>query len=101
MFEASMNFDLDNVEPFMEQLEGQLKLGLPVAELVAFTRSTAVDDDRMKILSVRFRGETTSLDYRVFMDDVEAPDLYFFTPSEELSRAIDTQLKDFADKHGL
>ena len=101
MFEASMNFDLENVEPFLTQLESRLNLGLPVPELVAFTQSTAIDDERVSTLSVRFGGEVISLDYRVFMDDVDAPDLYFFTASEELCKAIGAELSDFAEKHGL
>lgn len=35
MNEASMNFDMENVKPFLSRLEANLKLGLPVEDLVA------------------------------------------------------------------
>src|SRR5688500_10607304 len=95
MFEAGMNFDLESVEPFLNQLDSQLQLGLPVAELVTFTRSTAVEDERTKTVSVRFKGVATKLEYRVFMDDIDAPDLYFFTPSADLAAAINARLQKF------
>ena len=101
MYETSMNFDLENVGPFLDQLENRLHLGLPVADLVMFTRSTAVESENTRTLSVKYRGEVTRLDYRVFMDDIDAPDLYFGTSSKELSEAIDAELRQFADERGL
>ncbi len=101
MFEASMNFDLENVEPFLKRLNSELHLELPVAELVAMTRAVTIDDEVEKAVMVRFGGTSIVLKYRVFMDDVEAPDLYFFTESQPLAEAIDEQLSQFADQAGL
>jgi hypothetical protein len=32
------------------------------------------------------------------MDDIDAPDLYFLTPSSELAASIDAQLMEYADE---
>jgi hypothetical protein len=101
MFEASMNFDLEHVEPFLKQLDTELGLHLPVAELVSMTGSTPVESEATKSISVTFGGNSVLLEYRVFMDDVAAPDLYFFTESQALAKAIDDQLSRFADKVGI
>ena len=66
-----------------------------------FTRSTAVESENTRTLSVKYGGEVTRLDYRVFMDDIDAPDLYFGTSSKDLSEAIDAELRQFADERGL
>ena len=96
-----MNFDLENAVLFLAGLESHTKLGLPVSELVAFTQTTTVKQERSKHLTVNFRGQARSLEYRVFMDDVDAPDLYFFTPSKELAKLIQSEMRAFAKKHGL
>ncbi|MCW5572997.1 MAG: hypothetical protein KIT37_08200 [Steroidobacteraceae bacterium] len=101
MFEASMNFDLENVEPFLIQAEAALGLGLPVAELAAFARDTPVEAERVRTLRVPFGGTTVPLEFRVFMDDIDAPDLYFFTPSKGLADAIQAELQQFASDRGL
>src|SRR5262245_31414775 len=59
VFEASMNFDVESVEPFLNQLENRLQLGLPVAGLVVLTRSTTVDSENARTLSVKYRGVAT------------------------------------------
>ena len=97
MFEASMNFDLSAVRPFLERLEDSLALDLPVDELVDLARTTPVDEERSRMLRVTFDGTTTQLEYRVFMDDIEAPDLYFFTPSELLAERIGEQMDTAGD----
>jgi hypothetical protein len=101
MFEASMNFDLADVQPFLAQLNSQLTLDLPVSELVEFTRATTVESERSRALTVTFQGAPVPLEYRVFMDDIDAPDLVFLTSSQALADAIDEQLGEFAEQHGM
>ena len=97
MFEASMNFDVENVEPFLRQLNSELHLELPIAELVSMTRAATIDNEVEKTVTVQFEGASIVLKYRVFIDDVDAPDLYFFTDSQPLAEAIDEQFSRFAD----
>lgn len=99
--EASMNLDLRHVRPFLLQLDGRLALGFDVEKLARFAAQTPLERERSLTVKVKFSGHTVPLEFRVFMDDVEAPDLYFFTPSADLSRAIDAELADFAEQNGL
>jgi hypothetical protein len=101
MYESSMNFDLKDVQTFLSNLNERLQLALPVDDLVAATESTPIDAESRRALITMFNGESVQLEYRVFMDDIDAPDLYFFTGSEELSKAIDSQLSQFAEEHGI
>jgi hypothetical protein len=101
MYEASTNFDLENVEPFLRRLDSQMNLGLPISDLMEMTRATKPEQEMSRSTSVRFKGATVDLEYRVFMDDIDSPDLYFFTSSKELANSIEEQMMEFADELGL
>ena len=101
MHEASMNFDLENVKPFLKRIDTRLELNLPIDELVEMTKRTRPGTEQSRTIDVTFRGSKTQLEYKVFMDDVDSPDLYFFTPSNELAEAIQEELVAFADELGL
>jgi hypothetical protein len=101
MFEASMNFDGANVEPFLRHLEDELQLGLPIENLIEFAQRVAVEAEHGTTMEVDYGGERLKLEFRVFMDDEDAPDLYFLTPSEELSKAIGARMAAFAEERGL
>jgi hypothetical protein len=101
MNEASMNFDMENVEPFLSRLEAHLALGLPVQDLVAMTRSVEIEAEVSRTFQVTFSSSPATLEYRVFLDDVDAPDLYFLTTSKPLADAIQAELNQFADDNGL
>jgi hypothetical protein len=101
MHEASMNFDLENVAPFLKRINSRFNLNLPVDELVKMTYQTKMETEQSRTIQVTFDGLQTQLEYRVFMDDIDAPDLYFFTPSKDLAEAIDDQLVAFADELGI
>ena len=85
----------------LARLEARLHLGLPVQDLVKITRQTAIEHESRREFQVTFKGTKVLLEYRIFMDDVDSPDLYFFTSSKELAHAIDKQLASFAEDHGL
>jgi hypothetical protein len=87
-YEASTNFDLEDVAPFMFALENKHRLGLNVEEIVTFTSETPIDDERKMALMVNYGGQRIDLEYRVFMDDIDAPDIYFFTSSKTLAALI-------------
>ena len=99
--EASMNFDLENVRPFLEQVNGNLNLGLDVDTLVEFTESLEVGDEKRLVFSVQFKGRTLGMIYQVYMDDIDAPDLYLFVETEELENALQSEMVAFAESLGL
>jgi hypothetical protein len=95
LFETSVGFDMEDVRPFLEMLEANLGLGLDAQKLVKFTARTWLEQERSKVLRVRFRDELVSLEYRVEMDDIRSPDISFLSPSEALITEIDRVLDEF------
>jgi len=100
-FESSMNFDLENVRPFLEQLEASLHLGLEVDRLVNLTERTEVETTNGSAFQVSYDGDRVDVRYAAFMDDFDAPDLYFFVRSEPLANAIDREMDVFCERMGI
>lgn len=100
-FEASMNFELPNVRPFLLELNSDLALEIDVEEVVSFVRLVPVEDEVATKIRVRFNGVDQSLTLNVYMDDSESPDLYFFSEDEQLAQAIQKQMIAFAESRGL
>ena len=99
--EASMNFDFSGLEPFLLQVADGLD-GLSRADvtaLIAGVRELDVEAEREWVFDVRHEGAPAKLRVRVFMDDLDAPDLYFFT-SAELAAELQERLIAFAEEQG-
>jgi hypothetical protein len=94
--EASMNFDREDVRPFLTGLERRLHLGLDVAALAEFLLDAPVDEEHAVTIPIRFQGEPGALLVRVYMDDIDSPDLHFETDSKPLRNAIDAEMADFS-----
>ena len=101
LFEASMNFDVSNVRPFLLELNSDLGLDLDVEEIVSLVRSVPEEEEISTETKVTFGGKTHTLILIVYMDDNESPDLYFFAEDESLAKAIQKQMVSFAESRGL
>jgi hypothetical protein len=100
--EASMNFDLDWVGPFLSRLTTLVE-GFGDAEVRQLSESIAeipVESERSWDFMVRYQGAEVPLRVRAFMDDIDAPDLYFFT-SPQLASAIQRELRTYAESLGM
>jgi hypothetical protein len=100
--EASMNFDLDGVGPFLSRLTTLVE-GFGDAEVRQLSESIAeipVESERSWDFMVRYQGAEVPLRVRAFMDDIDAPDLYFFT-SPQLASAIQRELRTYAESLGM
>ena len=100
--EASMNFDLDAVGPFLAGLTTLVE-GFGDAEVRQLSEDIAgipVESERSWDFMVRYQGVEVPLRVRAFMDDIDAPDLYFFT-SPELAGAIQRELSIYAESLGM
>jgi hypothetical protein len=73
-----MGFDLENVAPFLADLEAKYKFGIEVNNLAEFAASVSVEEEKSIIIKISDSGRNSKMEFRVFMDDVEAPDLYMF-----------------------
>jgi hypothetical protein len=99
--EASMNFDKENVRPFLTELERRLHLGIEIDALARFLLDTPIDEEHAVTIPIRYQGKPMALLVRAHMDDIDAPDLYFETDSKVLRKAIDAEMVRFAKARGL
>lgn len=98
-----MNFDTENVGLFMHWVNAHSSLTLPedfIADVVVALPEIAVDTTESFKAHVLTASGAEAIKLNVFMDDHEAPDLYFFG-SEAVIAAIDTCMQSFANEHGL
>lgn len=101
LHEASMNFDLEDLEPFLREMAGKLDGfgSRDVETIVKGVHSMAVDDEVEWRFSVRRDGRGVPLVVRVFLDDVDAPDLFLFSDAA-LAGELQADLRAFSERLG-
>lgn len=101
LHEASMNFDLETVAPFLERMRHRvpsLSEG-DVRGLVGEVNGLAVGEEAEVMLEVSYGGETVPFKVTIRMSDSGAPDISFFT-SLALAKVVEEELEAFADELG-
>jgi hypothetical protein len=100
--EASMNFDQEGVGPFLAQLSRSFTSGLEPSQAETLAQSIdslPVEQSGNWEYEVVACGRTERLVIVAFKDDVDAPDLAFYS-SPELAARIQLQLESFAKAQG-
>jgi hypothetical protein len=97
--EASMNFDQEGVGPFLNELSRSVNSNFDAGALTRAIDSLPVDQTGSWEYSVTSEGQTERLVVVVFKDDIDAPDLAFYS-SPDLAVRIQTQLESFAQAQG-
>lgn len=95
--ETSMNFDLQEVAPFLTQLGNNPRFTFPSAlaeEIALGLQGMGVDETRRWKLTCDFDRQPILMEIAAFMDDIDAPDLTFFGTLEAVAE-IDTELAAF------
>ncbi len=92
--EASMNFDLEGLEPFLQRLAQKVDGFGPaeIASVMGGVSEMAVDEERDWNFTVQHAGSLAPLRVHIILDDADAPDLHFFT-STELAALIQDELQ--------
>jgi hypothetical protein len=101
--ESSMSFDMGNVRPFLKRVASFIESGFDDAkidQIVAFVESLSHNDEAEMQLEIVHGGSPTPLIIRVFVDDIDAPDIYCFTASA-LARSIDAEYDAFCEELGI
>ncbi len=100
--QTSMNFASDEVAPFLTQLANNPRLDFP-ADLAKEVRGNlacmAVEDTRRWRVTGAIDDQPIQMEIEAFMDDVDAPDLYFFSTQAAISE-IERELEAFAEAIG-
>jgi len=103
MAESSMNFALANVRPFLERIAHLVDSGFGRGEIdrvVSLAESMKHDEERELTFQITHQGRNSPFLIRVFMDDIDAPDVYFFGP-KALAEQIDAEMGRFCEELGI
>ena len=100
-YETSMNFDMEHVRPFLSQVEEAFQLGLDVDHLAKGVAEAEVETAYGCDLNLVFEDEPVNIKFSAWIDDIDAPDLYFYVTSEKLAKGIDAEMAKFCEAHGL
>jgi hypothetical protein len=99
--EASMNFDLKDVQPFISRLNGKFAL-LSFQDTDHVAReieALPVKQTGQWNFQVNYQSQAVPLRIQALKDDVDAVDIYFFT-APTLAATIQTEMKAFAKENG-
>ena len=101
--EASTNFDKKHVVPFLERASKIFESGFGPAEVkkvAALMERMKMDEEKELTFSVKFKGQAVPLRVRLFMDDIDAFDLYIFSSADVATR-VNELMRKFAEEHGM
>ena len=79
--EASSNFDSDEVDGFLQKVSGLVESGFGETErnqVTQILKSMKVDEQKSLEFAVKFREQSSPLRATLYLDDVDAVDMYFF-----------------------
>jgi hypothetical protein len=99
----STSFDADTVRPFLERIGPFIESGFGPAQIdqVAQSLTALAPDQEQKFeFPIRYAGKDARLAVQIVMDDLQAPDLYFFSPPA-LTRQIASEMARFAKDRGM
>ena len=100
-YEASMNFDMKNVSPFLTELNTKFDFGVDVKKLVEFTKVVPINSDKAIEVDIKIRGKKSTLRYGVFMSDLDSPDVYLFFDDYDITNEVDAFMLSWAENKGL
>lgn len=98
-----MNFGAENVAPFLDRVSPLIESGFGTHEkkkVLDLLATLQIDDEKELSFAIRYAGAKSTLKVRLFIDDVGAPDVYFFA-CPPLSIAIQAAMEKFADELGI
>ncbi|MBT2701316.1 hypothetical protein J7E79_29100 [Bacillus sp. ISL-40] len=99
--EASMNFDMNNVKPFLQRISPLVESGFSTKEInqVQENLEKMEPDDEYEVgrFDIVYRDKKTPIIIKAFMDSPEAPDVYIFT-EPDLANQIQEEMIKFADE---
>lgn len=100
--DTSMNFDLEEVAPFLTRLGNHPRFTFPTdfaAEISRAIGDLPVDATKRWSVTCGFDDADITLQIEAFMDDVDAPDLAFFSTQSAITE-IERELEAFAEATG-
>jgi len=100
-YEASMNFDMKNVSPFLTELNSKFDFRIDVKTLVEFTKVVPISSNKIIEVDIIIRGKKSKLRYGVFMSDYDSPDVYLVFDDYGITNEVDEFMIFWAEHKGL
>jgi len=100
LVEASMNFDGEMVQPFLERIAPLIDTGFSKAKIeqvVICTEDMEVDQTEKFRFEIIYAGKPSELQIEIFMDDVDAPDISFYA-EPKLSKIIEAEMHRYCEE---
>lgn len=101
--EWSTNFDTENVAPFLQRIAPHIESGFAepeISRVLKLIEAMEVDDEKQLTFKIRYAGEPSDFKIGVFLDDIDAPDLYFFAPAG-LCKHLSAEMEKFAEEREM
>lgn len=101
--EFSSNFDLSDIQPVMQLLSQRITSGFSESEverIIVLAKRLKVDEEGNFDFEVSYNGKKGKLQIKIAMDDIESPDVYFFSNMPELIEMIKTSIRNYTEKLG-
>jgi len=101
--ESSTGFDMEHVRPFLQRISPLIESGFGEAEIqqvCQLAESMAHDAEQELEFPIRYAGRANLLRIGIFMDDIDSPDIYFYSPPA-LAAQIDAEMETFFDELGM
>jgi hypothetical protein len=93
--ETSTNFDMEQVEPLLKKIAGWIDSGFGEDEIQALIKKLKrlkPDGSHEIVYVIDYKGKRDPFRIHTFMDDVDAPDIYFHGP-KTLIRKIEKEIE--------
>jgi hypothetical protein len=101
--ESSMNFDMKNLRPFLVRLSHIVQAGFSESEIetvISLAMKLKVDQQNDFTFDIKYNDKSTKLKISILLDDIDAPDVYFYS-CPELANAINNEMVKFAEELGI
>jgi hypothetical protein len=101
--ESSSSFDMENLEPFLQRVMKLIPQGFTlreVSQVIEMAKTMAHEEEKEIEFKIQFAGQPSIFKVRIFMDDVDTADTYFFSPSG-LATRIDAEMEQFFEELGI
>lgn len=95
MSETSVNFDMDQVQPFLRRVARFISSGfgsVEISRLIKRIKRLKPDESCPFVYPIVFMGVAAPFRIVVFMDDIDAPDVDFYAPVK-LTRQIENEIR--------
>lgn len=103
MKEFSSSFDSCDIEPILHLISQKITTGFSDVEIIKVIDSTKmlkVDEEIDLDFEISYSKKLGKLNLKIVMDDVDAPDVYFFSDLSDLIDEIGKSVNEYMERQG-